>query len=506
MPVSLSAVVLIFYVTAGMHFLYTPDDTYIFLQFAKNIVHGSGFAFNAGEPTYGVTSPLWLLLVSVGGWLGIDVYMAAKILDLVLASLALLVLYVVAVEIIRDHFAALCVTLVLSVNIWFLRWAGTGMETSFSVLLILLTLRYCLKNEYFLAIVLVALLTLVRPEAWLLVVLIFVDVYINSVDKRRGRNMVLALTAIYGALLLPWFVYALMTFRTVIPNTVLAKSAIRFHLDDLAWTFTDIVKTLAVSDGVTIGVLLVGLSVLVRKRTVLIAMNSFFQAEEQTKPVSNLEYLRLHFLPLAWIFALPAMYIATNSNIVSRYLLLIVPLIILYAFALLWRVLVLWGKQHMRSTVAVVLTAVIIAQNQFVYYRYVKPSIEAFAQGMEDCFIPIGRWLHENTPEGTVVFVPDIGAIGYYSDRKICDVMGLVSPQFLPLLRRGYTLGRMMEERTYRTICQASYVVVRSHDPQKLESDDLEPLFTKMVFGLGLADASTVYYTVYKVRHRTQGE
>lgn len=492
--ITLPGIVLIFYVTASMHFSYTPDDTYIYLQFAKNIVAGDGFAFNAGQPTYGVTSPLWLLLIAAGGLFGIDLYMAAKVLDLVFASLSLLVLYRLSFEVIRNHIGALCATLAFSVNMWFIRWAGTGMEASLAVLLVLLTVLYTLKNEFFLAIVFSALLTLTRPEAWLLTVLILVDLYINSVDKRRGFKMVVSLAAIYAALLAPWFIYALTTFGTVVPNTALAKSGFGFHIDDFTWTLTDIVKTLVVSDGLAVGLVLMGLIVLVRKR------DASADYDSDGEEITNRQYLQLHFLPLTWIVALPLLYLATNANVISRYLLLITPLSIAYAFALLWRILALIRKEHLRILSTLAFTAVVLAQNQFVYYTYVKPSITAFTQGMDECFIPIGKWLRENTPEDATVFVPDVGAIGYYANRSVCDPMGLISPEYLPLVRTGYTLERMMKEKLYRTMCGASYVVHRSYTGTEFASDELEPVITKVVFGLGLSDPRTVYYTVYKVR------
>jgi len=491
--IALPAIVLIFYVTASMHFSYTPDDTYIYLQFAKNIVRGEGVAFNAGEPTYGITSPLWLLLIAAGGLLGIDLYTVAKVLDLVFASLSLLVLYLLSFEVIRNHIGALCATLAFSVNMWFVRWAGTGMETSFAVLLLLLTVLYALRNEFFLAIVFSALLTLTRPEAWLLTALVLFDVYINSVNKRRGVKMAVSLAAMYAALLMPWFLYAFTTFGTVVPNTALAKSSFGFHIDDFTWTLTDIVKTLAVSDGLAVGVVLMGVIVLFGRPDAVAGY------EGEDEPVSNRRYLRQNFLPLAWIAALPALYLATNANVISRYLLLITPVIIVYAFAFLWRVMELLRKEHLRVLAVVVFTAVVLAQNQFVYYTYVKPSIHAFTQGMDECFIPIGKWLRGNAPEGARVFAPDVGAIGYYSDRFVCDPMGLVSPEFLPLVRSGFTLERMMKEKLYRTMCGASYVVHRSFTGEEFAGGDLEPVMTRVVFGLGLSDPRTVYYTVYKV-------
>lgn len=492
--IALPGIVLIFYVTASMHFSYTPDDTYIYLQFAKNIVGGDGFAFNAGQPTYGVTSPLWLLLIAAGGSFGIDLYTVAKVLDLVFASLSLVVLYLLSFEVIRNHIGALCATLAFSVNMWFIRWAGTGMETSFAVLLMLLTLVYALRNQFFLAIVFCVLLTLTRPEAWLLTVLVLFDVYINSVDKRRGVQMAVSLAAVYAALLIPWLLVALTMFGTVVPNTALAKSSFEFHIDDFTWTLTDIVKTLAVSDGLAVGVVLMGLIVMFGRR------NDVAGYDGEDEPISNRRYLQHNFLPLVWIAALPVLYLATNANVISRYLLLITPVIIVYAFGFLWRVLELLRKEHLRVLVVVVFTAVVLAQNQFVYYTYVKPSIYAFTQGMEECFIPIGKWLRENTTQDARVFVPDIGAIGYYSDRFVCDPMGLVSPEFLPLVRSGFTLERMMKEKLYRTMCGASYVVHRSFTGEEFASDELEPVMRRVVFGLGLSEPRTVYYTVYKVQ------
>src|SRR5207302_940720 len=47
------------------------DDSWIHLQFARNLAEGAGFAYNPGVPVAGSTAPLWTLLlgaaVRVGG-------------------------------------------------------------------------------------------------------------------------------------------------------------------------------------------------------------------------------------------------------------------------------------------------------------------------------------------------------------------------------------------------------------------------------------------------------
>ncbi|MFI5145183.1 MAG: tetratricopeptide repeat protein, partial [Ignavibacteria bacterium] len=44
------------------------------------------------------------------------------------------------------------------------------------------------------------------------------------------------------------------------------------------------------------------------------------------------------------------------------------------------------------------------------------------------------KWINENTPPDAVIATHDIGAIGYYTRRKLLDVAGLISPQFTPKL------------------------------------------------------------------------
>lgn len=47
-----------------------------------------------------------------------------------------------------------------------------------------------------------------------------------------------------------------------------------------------------------------------------------------------------------------------------------------------------------------------------------------------------GRWLRDHTAPGAVVAANDVGAIAYYSGRRIVDVAGLVDPEVIPHLRQ----------------------------------------------------------------------
>jgi hypothetical protein len=56
----------LFICLVALHFEYTPDDAYIYFQYAKKIAQGKGFSFNGSTPSYGTTGPLWALFIAGG--------------------------------------------------------------------------------------------------------------------------------------------------------------------------------------------------------------------------------------------------------------------------------------------------------------------------------------------------------------------------------------------------------------------------------------------------------
>ena len=71
---------------------YLTDDTFIHLQYARNLATGHGFVFNPGERVYGSTSPLWVALLADAMMLGVDGILAARVIGAV-ATLASVLLF-----------------------------------------------------------------------------------------------------------------------------------------------------------------------------------------------------------------------------------------------------------------------------------------------------------------------------------------------------------------------------------------------------------------------------
>jgi hypothetical protein len=493
---SLPVIVGLFYATAGLHFSYTPDDTYIYLQFARNVGEGHGVSFNAGEPTYGVTSPLWMLVIALGGKLGVDPFFGAKALDLVFASLALVALYLAAFEIIRDVGVSLCAAVAFSVNAWFLRWSGSGMETSLSVLLMLLTLLFCLRNQYLLSAVTAGFLTLVRPEGALFIGLIMIDLLINSLDRKHALRLGVWALAAYALVVTPWLVFAYMTFGRIVPNTALGKAGWDFTAADTLSTAREAIRTLAAGDGAALIACLFGGALLLLRKP----------AQDGEEPMGAGYLARQSFAGLGWTAGVILFYIASGTNVVSRYLLLVTPLITVYAFAFFAALFSAPSWRRYANVRVILLTSLIMLQNQLLYRRVVLPGIQAFEDGMESCLIPIGEWFRDHSAPGTTVLTGDIGAIGYYSGRRMCDAAGLISPAFLPLIHAGTPPEEIIGQKLYRSRCAPDYVVHRAPTPEALKGDpELVPLFSKPFPNLTLSDSKIIYYTVYRMRGPDSG-
>jgi 4-amino-4-deoxy-L-arabinose transferase-like glycosyltransferase len=159
---------------------YTADDTFIYMQYARNISSGNGFSFNAGEPSYGITSPFWVIILTIPYFLGINAFWFSKILDLICAVLAVIMFYRLAKILFTGEsgsFLSLLAASLFVLNIWFIRWSFTGMETNLAVLTVLLILFSYYKKSYAICFFLLGLFFLIRPEGFVL----FMDVLITVI-------------------------------------------------------------------------------------------------------------------------------------------------------------------------------------------------------------------------------------------------------------------------------------------------------------------------------------
>jgi hypothetical protein len=63
-------------------------------------------------------------------------------------------------------------------------------------------------------------------------------------------------------------------------------------------------------------------------------------------------------------------------------------------------------------------------------------------------------WINKNTESDAVIAVHDIGAMGYFGDRKLIDLAGLIQPEIIPII------GNDQEIEKYLVQSKADYLVI----------------------------------------------
>lgn len=472
-------IVALFYTIVVFHYAYTPDDTYIYLQYARNLANGNGFSFNANSPSYGITGPLWVLLIAAGTKAGLEPFIVAKTFDILFASLSIVLVYTLSITIIRDRIFAVIASLVFAADAWFLRWSGTGMETSFAVILVLLTIKYAYSGDYHIAGFVAGLLTLVRPEGFLLFLIVQLENFIMAFVLGRNRRLFWIAPVLYFLVIMPWLAFSFSRFGTIFPNTEIAKSAVHWSLRDVAGTLFDSIVILCSTQPLLILLLIVGIPFVFRKGGI-----GTFIAKG---------------MPVLWIVGLILGYAVLNVQVVSRYLVPATPVIVIYAFWCLKQMDRSYGWSFNKSiSLAVFFALATILQSQVVYGVKVIPHMKEFSAGMENGIRPIALWLRSNTDADASVLTPDVGMIGYVSERRVFDTAGLITPA----VKRAFddmSYDDGMKEQLYRRAVNPDYIVDRANVESRLASDSLRPIMATQFAGLGLKKTTPVYYTLYKV-------
>lgn len=475
----LAITTVIFYVITILHFSYTPDSTYIYLQYAKNIAQGDGFSFNAGVPSLGVASPLWTFLISFGAVLKLDPYVVAKTFDLVFASIAIIQIFVLGYVILKDKVFAVMAAVIFSLDAWFLMWSGTGMEASLAVLLTILAVSYTFRNEYLVASFVCGVLTLVRPEGLLLFVVVQADNFLNSTDSKAALKSGIIALGMYVGVLTPWLIFSYFQFGSVVSSTFLIKSSEPISVQSIWNSVVESIQVLTESQLVLLLLLVVGL------------VEAWRSKQWQMR--------RVELFPVLWMAALIFFYSVQRVRIDSSFLVPTVPLVIIYGLWGLKRIAESWRLPAGRAIYLLLfVTALTVFQNQMVYHKQLVPRMKNFTAGMNYCFKPMGYWLRTYAAPDAKVFVVDPGMLGYISEKNIYDANGVIAPAVRKSFE-GLSYDEGMLNRRYESVVSPDYVVDRALSRDRLRSEDMKPIMSGNFPEDGPGRTDTVFYTLYKV-------
>jgi arabinofuranosyltransferase len=415
LPLGLAAIAFAARVLTGPHPI---DDAYITFRYARNLAEGAGLVYNPGEWVLGTTAPLWAIVLGLGYRLGLtDLPWLAAVLSALCDAASAALLFRMSRRMGLPPFAAALVGLAWALNPMSIGFASGGMETSLFVLLALTALSLsAASTRAWLAASVCGIATLVRPEGALLATVVVGWTWFSNRKQMPGAIIAAAVPmGLMGATLL-------LRYGSPLPNSVAAKQlayqpawplenalALLVQAGLPGWSTYLLASVPGALGLLACAVGLVTLIVLARRGLFCMQRN-----DVTWQPFAGFAALYIIFYVVVGV---------RGVRLFPWYLVPIEPFYLLGAAA---------GLTSLRARHAAWLAAALVLwQAPAIDWRQpLLPLGEDLAR--EQLYVAVGKQLAASMQPGAVVAAPEIGALGYSSNLRVLDTVGLVSPSALP--------------------------------------------------------------------------
>ncbi len=424
------------------------DDAWIHLTFGRNLAYGAGFGVNAGEPSGASTSVLWSLWMAVLhliprslGLFAVIACVKGSGVALGLAALSGIRRFLVAAGLSeRETVAGLLLTLAA----YPLSWAAlSGMEVPLTCALCAWAAALQLESSgnpqsgtsRRVAVVLWTLAALARPEN---VLFLAAALGMMSREEKGSRIPGIVRLAAFSLPFIAIYVYAMLYLcGKPWPTTLEAKmtaSALPSLMKSGDWAG---IPMAAVSGGAGAlsrsAIFLLGENVIALAVFLLAPLCWYFSREGRPgNHQESVSWFAWATLPVQAIFvaliAAPESYTAFHGRYLAHTIWLAVPASFIFALAA-WKK---YGKNRL-IWLAVILGLLAAAERQ-VDLASAYPLETSNITGLQ---VRIARWFGECLPRGGPVAANDIGAMGYFSGRRLIDLEGLITPEAVSWNRAG---------------------------------------------------------------------
>lgn len=391
------------------------DDSWIHLQFARNLAEGAGFSYNPGVPVAGSTAPLWTLLLAVAFAVGGPSLTIVKATGVLTTLAAALITRAAALAWGASEPAALAAALAM---LWTgpLAWGAlSGMEVPLAALLTAAALWAHARGWLVRTALCAALAPLARPEAILLIPLL-------AFSKPPSLRRLVAFGGLAVAVLAPAVIFSLATVGTPVPATAVAKVEGGL-LGWLGGAHEPLVR-LVVTRPAQFVREWIGWLWQTHRLLPLALAPAVIITWRRVGPALGVPALVLIAQPLAMALLAPYRGPAFQEGRYSAHLLPLVFVVLATSLGPTWT---RW--RGLIATVWLVLSLVSLVPAG-VRYGWGVQNINAMQ-------VHIGHWVAQNVPPQARLALNDIGAIAYVSRRRVLDLMGLVTPEIIPYRRQG---------------------------------------------------------------------
>jgi arabinofuranosyltransferase len=396
---------IIFFLLLSASFSTIVDDAYITFRYSKNLINGYGLSYNPGVKVEGTSSLLWSLILAPFLLLHLPITLTAKIISLIGTLIIIPLLFY---KFLKNKYLAVVAIILFWTNTNVIHWSTLGLETIFYATLIFITFVFVdqrwwrRKGGLYLLFFIGLAISLTRPEGILYLIAIVLYLFFN---EKFDRKKIIYLWLSWLLFLVALSIFRYFYFGNILPNTFWAKNFGITFADKIIRGCYYVKKWLWDFPYLTI-LFLFGLWTIRKTKTV---------------------FLVLTFLIAQGIFVVAS----AGSDWMPdyRHIIPALPIIIALNAMGLWQIIQLLNKSSVSPLISnlllLFLALIIVIWQIHSFYSVDHSSTWREDYCNKEGGVTLGKWINQHAKPNAKIAARDIGALGFYSERYIIDLVGL---------------------------------------------------------------------------------
>lgn len=441
------------------------DDPWIHLQFAKNFIDYGTFSFYKGQlVTSGSTSPIYTLLLAVFYFAFGNEFFISYLLGISFAVGSVYFFYLL----VKTEFKDFSIFVIIITALYVIQpkinlIAVSGMETTMFIFLIIASIYFYRNMNKFLLGLFLGFTIWCRPDGFVIWIAILLDhIYKNlahppkekkvvkqeekksrfddiplveTVPKEKekkvteikkepffkkflDKNLLIAFGLAIGIVLV-YFLFNLLLSGSIFPNTYKAK--IEYYKFNQFSNFltNELIPFFTSYDSIILFIL-------------FIVSLIFLIIDIKNKHYSNSFFYIIFIIGFVLLYSIKLPFL----HRFGRYMMPVIPaLYIAASFGIINLINYLTDKYNKKFNLKInTALHIFIAAMIVVSVIKIIKNIDEFCELSKyhnDRHVAAGKWINQNTEPTDIIATHDIGAIGFYGNRKIIDMVGLVTPELI---------------------------------------------------------------------------
>ena len=381
------------------------DDGLIYARYIQNLISGNGFVYNQGEFVNGLTSPLFAYLAVTPSYLLADARYGTMLISVLAAIGTVIVFYRLLTLFTSDRQIAAIAALLAAGN--GMTYINLGMEASLFTFTIGLCLYLYFKDRFFLLGICTGLAILTRPEAVFLVPAMALNTIVFKREWPRFRYYIFPIILVLSQLL-----FNSIYYDALLPSSGLAKisQGAMGHWGYNSFLFN--MPNLFLSGFGLPGQMHVFQLPLVPIALILVSLLGLLVVQAR------------QYIVISFIFLLLYTTFFTILNIPSQWWYYAIHFSIFSSYVVLG---IFWIYRHLRIEHQRIFRISFISLFALMLIWQGAINLTLHGRTVREDYRQFGLWIAENTPADASIALAEIGTVGWYSERRIIDILGLVT-------------------------------------------------------------------------------